>query len=361
MLLSAVSFGLLLAGGDPAQLTKQDTALWESTKGCVAIILRNGAPSAAAALIDKNGLFLASQGAVQGQALQARLSNGKLVTLDWISSDIPTQTALLQAENWKAEDGTVVTLHDNAEKLEKAGVLVVLPSGPVRGELVTGKVGVLANSPSKRAFQLGEVRFEANTESVGGALVFDGSGHLTGLLNATLQSADQQMQRVKVTSKSGSLPPIGPAGVGGGAQSFADPTKSATGPADLTVGYTIGPEVLRRVVTGFLSPNHKVKHPAVGLFCIDAPGHGALVQRVTEDSPAAKAGIEAGDIIIRMDETPIKNQFDFAKVIESKDVGESVTIVVLRDLEAKTFKVTVGTIQKTGIPPTSDSIGGPSG
>lgn len=356
MLLSAVSIGLCLLNG-PQQLPKKDEPIWQAAKNSVAMILREGQPVGEAVLIDKSGLFLANQSAVSTPNIQARLADGTTVVLDWKATDVPTQTVLLQAQEWTPERGVVVTLHHPTAKLERVPVLVVLPSGPVRGELVDGNVvGYL--SSSKRSFPLGEVRFEASTQSVAGALVFDDAGHLVGLLNATLASPEPQSRFVHVAGpKSGTVPPIalgggsgGGAGKsasgGGGAPAFrAD--SNQFGPADFTTGYTVGPEVLRRVISGFLSPSHKVLHPAIGIQCkYDPLTPGALITLVKEGSPAALAGIQVGDLIIRMDERPIKNQFDFAKVIESKDVGDSLTVTVMRFSEGHTYKLTVGTIQK---------------
>lgn len=357
MLLSAVSVGLCLLNG-PQQLPKKDEPIWQAAKNSVAMVMRQGFPVGEAVLIDKSGLFLANQSAVSTPTIQARLADGTTVVLDWKATDIPTQTVLLQAQDWTPERGVVVTLRQQVGKLDRMPVMVVLPSGPVRGELVDGNVvGYL--SSSKRSFPLGEVRFEASTQSVAGALVFDDAGHLVGLLNATLATDEPQSKFVHIAGpKSGTMPPnlLGggagkSAGGGNGGKAFrADANQF--GPADFTTGYTVGPEVLRRVVSGFLSPTHKVLHPAIGIQCkYDPLTPGALITLVKEGSPAALAGIQVGDLIIRMDERPIKNQFDFAKVIEAKDVGDSLTVTVMRFSEGHTYKLTVGAIQKAQMIP----------
>jgi hypothetical protein len=334
--------------GNPQQLPKQDLAIWETAKTSVAVILKNGVPVSQAALIDKSGLFLANQSAISTPSVQARLSNGKTVILNWKSTDIPTQTVLLQAEEWSPEDGTVVTLHAPGDAHEKLSVIVVLPSGPIRGDMIVGnRVAVL--SSSRRVFQLGEVRFEANTQSVAGALVFDEKGSLLGLLNATLEG--QNWVRIKGPNN---VPPPGVFGAqksGGGVgtpQGFRQ-LSDQMGPAEATTGYTVGPEILRRVVSGFLSPSHKVQHPAIGIMCKDGITPGALIVTVRAGSPAEEAGIQVGDNIVRMDDQPVRTQIDFSRLIETKDVGDTLTVVVMRDLVAHTFKVKVGTIQKAQV------------
>lgn len=369
MLLSVASIGLALLNGP--QLAKASMPVWEVAKKSVVTINRSGIPIGQAVLIDKSGMFLANQSAVSTATVVAQLPDGRKVILDWKSTDVPTQTVLLQAEDWSADMGTVVTLHQPGDSMEKVSVIVVLPGGPVAGTLIAGnRVGVL--SSSKRMFPVGEVRFEANAQSVAGAIVFDQAGHLVGLLNATLTS--EENSQVRVVKTNGNVNPNqfrgggfggGQAGGGGGAQQktagadstslFANP--NPFGPADATTGYTVGPEVLRRVVSGFLSPSHKVLHPAIGVNCQNAASAGALIVLVKPDSPAQKAGILEGDVIVKMDDRAIQNQFDFARVIESKDAGDPITIVVSRGGILKTFKMTVGTMAKAQYQPDPIGIG----
>lgn len=67
--------------------------------------------------------------------------------------------------------------------------------------------------------------------------------------------------------------------------------------------------------------------------------HGALVSSVEENSPAAKAGLKAGDIIIEAEGEQIKDAGDLSRVINRKEEGE-VTLTVMRDKQRRTLKVT---------------------
>ncbi|MEY2990289.1 MAG: hypothetical protein RLZZ163_1205 [Actinomycetota bacterium] len=60
-------------------------------------------------------------------------------------------------------------------------------------------------------------------------------------------------------------------------------------------------------------------------------GRGAVINAVTPDSPAATAGIRAGDIVIAADRTPVDGQAAFVAAIRDKSPGDSIDIVVLRD------------------------------
>ncbi len=68
-------------------------------------------------------------------------------------------------------------------------------------------------------------------------------------------------------------------------------------------------------------------------------GKGVLVTSVSEDSPAAKAGIKAGDVITAIDGEKIEGSGDLSRAInKQKDVD--VTLTIIRDKIPRTIKVT---------------------
>jgi serine protease Do len=60
-------------------------------------------------------------------------------------------------------------------------------------------------------------------------------------------------------------------------------------------------------------------------------GEGALVTEVVEDSPAQKAGIKAGDVIVKIDDEAIEDPGDVTDVIRDKEKGDKVKLEVMRD------------------------------
>jgi S1-C subfamily serine protease len=52
---------------------------------------------------------------------------------------------------------------------------------------------------------------------------------------------------------------------------------------------------------------------------------------VREGSPAAKAGLKAGDIMIEFDGKPIQNLYDFTYALRGKKPGDEVKVKVTRD------------------------------
>jgi serine protease Do len=68
---------------------------------------------------------------------------------------------------------------------------------------------------------------------------------------------------------------------------------------------------------------------------------GAIVDQPMADSPAAKAGIKAGDVITAVNGTPVKDSRDLARTIGMMAPGTSVKVALVHKGEAKTLSVTL--------------------
>ncbi len=68
-------------------------------------------------------------------------------------------------------------------------------------------------------------------------------------------------------------------------------------------------------------------------------GKGVLVTSVTDDGPAAKAGVKAGDVITAIDGEAVDSPGDLSRVINRKKEGE-VTLTVIRNKSQQTIRVT---------------------
>jgi membrane-associated protease RseP (regulator of RpoE activity) len=58
---------------------------------------------------------------------------------------------------------------------------------------------------------------------------------------------------------------------------------------------------------------------------------GVKFADVRENSPAAKAGLKAGDIMVEFDGKPLQNLYDFTYALRAKKPGDQVKVKVLRD------------------------------
>lgn len=68
-------------------------------------------------------------------------------------------------------------------------------------------------------------------------------------------------------------------------------------------------------------------------------GNGALITEVEQDSPADKAGMKAGDVMIRIGDERIFDRSDVRHVLEDKAAGDLVEVVVVRDGQEKSLSV----------------------
>ena len=68
---------------------------------------------------------------------------------------------------------------------------------------------------------------------------------------------------------------------------------------------------------------------------------GVYVQTVQNFSPAEKAGLKSGDIIIKADNKEIKNMNQLNEVKNSHQIGDTITLVVNRNGSEQEFKITL--------------------
>jgi serine protease Do len=72
---------------------------------------------------------------------------------------------------------------------------------------------------------------------------------------------------------------------------------------------------------------------------------GALVSSVTEDSPAAQAGVKAGDVIVEFDGHKIGRTTDLSRIVAATPVGKAVTMKIVRDGKAVTLSPTIAKLE----------------
>jgi hypothetical protein len=66
---------------------------------------------------------------------------------------------------------------------------------------------------------------------------------------------------------------------------------------------------------------------------------GLLIDGVRDDSPAAKAGLKAGDKIVKIGDREIKNVYDYTAALGDMKAGEEYVVEVMRGTEKLTLKI----------------------
>lgn len=70
-------------------------------------------------------------------------------------------------------------------------------------------------------------------------------------------------------------------------------------------------------------------------------GAGLLVSKVTKESPAEKAGLKVGDVIVKADGERVESVRELSELIQDKEKGEKIEIEFLRDKKKRTVKVEI--------------------
>lgn len=102
-----------------------------------------------------------------------------------------------------------------------------------------------------------------------------------------------------------------------------------------------------KVMRGYLGIGiQEVSPDLAGSFKL-TDAHGALVTQVNPGSPAEKAGIQRGDVIVKYQSTDIKDPRMLQRLVTSTKVGKAVTLTIIRDGREKTVSTTVKEYPKT--------------
>lgn len=97
-----------------------------------------------------------------------------------------------------------------------------------------------------------------------------------------------------------------------------------------------------RVTRGWMGVTmQEVTQDLARSFNLEQP-RGALVAEVGADSPAAKAGLKAGDIIVAYAGKPINDSADLPPLVGTTKPGASRTLTVIRDGKEREIAVTLG-------------------
>ncbi len=76
-------------------------------------------------------------------------------------------------------------------------------------------------------------------------------------------------------------------------------------------------------------------------FDLDRP-RGALISDVVKDSPAERAGLKRGDVILSFDGQAIDERNDLPRVVANTGVGKTVKVVIFREGKEKELSVEIG-------------------
>jgi serine protease Do len=274
-------------------------------------------------IIDKNGTILTNYHVVDGaQKIVVTLSDGKNYDAKVIGKDQKTDIAVIKID--AGENLPVVTLGDS-DHLE-VGEWVMAIGNPfgldhtVTSGIVSAKGRQIGAGPYDNFIQTDA---SINPGNSGGPLV-NLRGEVVGINTA-------------IFSQSG-----GNIGIG-----FAIPTNSIK---------ELLPQLKEkgRVVRGYLGTTVQKITPEIAESLGLKQNSGALVADVVKGSPAERAGIKTGDIIVEFDRNEVKDSADLPTVVARVTPGKTVQLKVKRDGKEVSLPITVGELKEKEVAATGE-------
>lgn len=253
-------------------------------------------------IYDTDGHILTAYHVVSGsQQVQVRTAEGDPVTGKVVGSDPESDVAVVKIDGRK--DLPVAQLA-TGEKVQVGQMAVAIGSPFGLDQTVTsGIVSAVGRSMNTPGGAIPMIQTDApiNPGNSGGALA-DRQGRVIGINDS-------------IESDSGVN-----AGVG-----FAIPVDTAKTVAD-------------RIVSG-----KSARTAVLGVSASDpSNADGALVVGITAGSPAAKAGLAKGDVVIALDDRVINSSVDLTATVRSHQPGDDITLKVKRNGQKHDVKVTLG-------------------
>ncbi|RRQ21196.1 DegQ family serine endoprotease [Thiohalobacter thiocyanaticus] len=264
-------------------------------------------------IISKDGYILTNNHVVQdAKEIIVRFNNRDELVAEVVGTDPRSDVALLKVE---AEDLPVARL-GKAEEL-KVGEWVLAIGSPFGFEssatagIVSAKGRAL---PSENYVPFIQTDVAINPGNSGGPL-FNMDGEVVGVNS-------------QIFSRTGGYMGL----------SFAIPIEVAMDVAEQL-------KTEGRVSRGWLGVLiQEVTRDLAQSFGLDKP-QGALVSKVVPDSPAAKAGLQVGDIILEFNGRQVIRSRNLPHIVGSTPVGKRAEVRILRDGKRRTLQVTLGELE----------------
>ena len=107
------------------------------------------------------------------------------------------------------------------------------------------------------------------------------------------------------------------------------------------VGFAVPVDAIKRALPA-LEQGKSVRHAFLGVSTQAAANGGATVGDVVAGGPAAKAGLERGDVIVSIGGARVSGPDDVAAAVNARKPGDKVAVLVERGGDRRTLNVTLG-------------------
>ncbi|WP_225752931.1 S1C family serine protease [Actinotalea sp. Marseille-Q4924] len=125
------------------------------------------------------------------------------------------------------------------------------------------------------------------------------------------------------------------------------PTGNGGSAGSIGLGFAI-PSTLAERVAAELVEDGTASHAFLGVSLSDGTAEtdgevrrGAVIEEVTDGTPAAQAGLRAGDVVVAIDGDPVRGAESLTAFVRERAVGEDVSLTVARDGSTSAVDVTL--------------------
>jgi len=262
-------------------------------------------------ILDRQGNILTNNHVIAGaQRITVTLSNGETCAAKLVGGDVTTDLAVIRIE---AEGLQPAKLGHSSELQVGEDVIAIghalgLPGGPTVSKGVVSALGRSIDSgPQTTMVDLIQTDAAINPGNSGGALV-NASGEVIGINTAIIQGSQ---------------------GIG-----FAINIDDAK----VVIGQLIARGFVERGGFGIAPFN---LNPGLADRLGVPVTEGIVVVQVFPEFPAARAGLEEEDVIVQLEDEPIRNTGELSRFLIAHLPGETVTVVFFRGSEQRTTELTL--------------------
>jgi serine protease Do len=275
---------------------------------------RGGTTTQAAAgsgwIMDSNGLIVTNDHVVSGaQNIVVSLDDGRIFKAVKVSSDPVNDLAIIKVN----ASGLPAAKMGDSAKLQLGMQVIAMGNALGEGIRVTG--GLVSNlgtsitvSTSQTLYDLIETDAAINPGNSGGPLV-NMAGEVVGIVNAKVSAA----------------------GIEGMGYAISINTASPILQQLIAQG---------RVVQPWIGAVFQTVDPGVAFVYGLSVEQGVLIIDITASSPASKAGLQPGDVIVTIDGKNVTSASQLADVISSSQIGQKLMITYQRGNNKSTVEVT---------------------
>ena len=286
--------------------------------------LSNGTAKGSGAIVSAKGYIVTNNHVISGaQQIQVTLSNGQMYTAQVVGTDTTTDLAVINLHN-PPSDLKAVEFADSDKLAVGEDVMAIGTPLGYDDTATTGIVSAL-NRPVT-------VTDDSGSDIVTNAVQIDAAINPGNSGGPTFNAAGQVI---------------------GINSSIASTATSSDSAGSIGIGFAIPSNLVKRVANEIIKDG-KVKHVALGVTIttgtVEADGvtragakvtAGASGSAVVSGSPADKAGLKVGDVIVAYDGNAVSSTYSLLGYVRASALNDKVTLTIVRSGKTMDVEVTL--------------------